>query len=244
MASEGRGMKHDFWKSLEELAQKDEFPDFLARQFPRQAAEYEVSGLSRRRLFELSAASMALAGLASCTRQPFERVVPYVKQPEEVIPGKPLFFASAISFGGYARGVLAESHLGRPTKLEGNPQHPASLGATDAVTQAALLDLYDPDRAKTITQRGQIKSWSAFLADMRVAAAGQKGRQGAGLRFLSGPITSPSLAELLATILAENPQARWHQYDAITRDGARVGARQATGTPTNVIYHFDKADVV
>ena len=121
------------WKGLDELAAGDSFPEVLKEQFPRQAAEYEVSTLSRRRLLELSLATMALGGLASCTRQPLERVVPYVKQPEEVIPGKPLFFATAMTLGGCGVGLLVESHEGRPTKVEGNPEHPASLGATTSI---------------------------------------------------------------------------------------------------------------
>jgi MoCo/4Fe-4S cofactor protein with predicted Tat translocation signal len=232
-----------YWRSLGELADTLEFREYLHREFPEQASEWN-DPKGRRQFLKLMSASLALAGVGACTKQPAEEIVAYIQQPEDLVPGRPLFFASAIPLSGVAQPVLVESHMGRPTKIEGNPQHPASLGATDAITQAAVLDLYDPDRARTITQRSQIKPWSAFLAEMQGAAVRQKGRQGAGLRFLSGPITSPSLAEMLATILAENPQARWHQYDPITRDGARLGAGHAAGSPTNVIYHFDKADVV
>ncbi len=228
-----------YWRSLGELADTLEFREYLHREFPEQASEWN-DPKGRRQFLKLMSASLALAGVGACTKQPAEQIVPYIKQPEDIVPGRPLFFASAIPLSGIAQPVLVESHMGRPTKIEGNPQHPASLGATDAITQAAVLDLYDPDRAQTITFRSEIKPWGSFLTDMATAARGQKARQGAGLRFLTGPITSPSLAELLATILADNPKARWHQYDPVTRDGARL----ATGSPTNVIYHFDKADVV
>jgi molybdopterin-containing oxidoreductase family iron-sulfur binding subunit len=232
-----------YWRSLGELADTLEFREYLHREFPEQASEWN-DPKGRRQFLKLMSASLALAGVGACTKQPPEQIVPYVKQPEDLVPGRPLFFASAIPLSGIAQPVLVESHMGRPTKIEGNPEHPASLGATDAITQAAVLDLYDPDRARTITYRGEIRAWGAFLAAMQSAVGRQKATQGAGLRFLSGPITSPSLAELMATILAQYPQAKWHQYDPVTRDGARVGGRQATGAATDAIYRFDKADVV
>jgi hypothetical protein len=175
--------------------------------------EYDVSPISRRRMLEISLASMAMAGVA-CTRQPIERVVPYVKQPEEVIPGKPLFFATAISLGGYARGILAESHLGRPTKLEGNPEHPASLGATDAVTQAAILGLYDPDRSQVITKLGNITTWAKLNDELAGVIKAQKSLGGAGLRVLTETITSPTLADQLRRLLAEYPKAKWNRLVA------------------------------
>src|SRR5882672_11502111 len=174
--------------------------------------EYDVSPISRRRMLEISLASMAMAGVA-CTRQPIERVVPYVKQPEEVIPGKPLFFATAISLGGYARGLLAESHLGRPTKLEGNPEHPASLGATDAITQAAILGLYDPDRSQVITKLGNIQTWAHLTDELAAVASAQKSLGGAGIRLLTETITSPTLAGQIHDLLVDYPSAKWHQWE-------------------------------
>ena len=156
-------------------------------------------------------ASLALAGVGACTKQPPESIVPYVRQPEDLVPGRPLFYATAIPFSGVAHPVLVESHMGRPTKIEGNPDHPASLGATDAITQAMVLGLYDPDRAQTITYRSELSTWAKFRVALAAALAEQKGTQGAGLRILSGPITSPSLAELMASVLDAYPQARWHQ---------------------------------
>jgi MoCo/4Fe-4S cofactor protein with predicted Tat translocation signal len=140
-----------YWLGLEELSNSHEFQAFLNEEFPRQAVPYENS-VDRRDFLKLLGASLALAGLTSCVRpvKPNEKIVPYVKSPEEMIPGRPLFFASAITQGGYAMGVIAESHQGRPTRVEGNPDHPASLGAMDVTTSASVLSLYDPDRSQQI----------------------------------------------------------------------------------------------
>jgi len=221
-----------YWRSLGELADTPQFREYLHREFPEQASEWN-DPKGRREFLKLMSASLALAGVGACTKQPTEQIVPYVKQPEDLVPGRPLFFASAIPLSGVAQPVLVESHMGRPTKIEGNPEHPASLGATDAITQAAILGLYDPDRAKTVTGAGEVQAYGSFLGAVSSAAGRQKAKGGAGLRFLSGPVTSPSLAELMATVLASFPQARWHQYDPISRDGI-----------ADAIYHFDKADVI
>ena len=240
--AEARGPR--LWKSLEELGARDSFPAFLEKEFPRQAAELEVSTISRRRLLELSLASMALGGLAACTRQPIEHVVPYVKQPEGAIPGKPMFFATAIPLGGYTRGLLAESHLGRPTKLEGNPEHPASLGATDAITQAAILGLYDPDRSQVITKLGNIQTWAHLTDELAPAASAQKPLGGAGIRLLTETITSPTLAGQIHDLLVDYPSAKWHQWEPAGRDAVRAGAKLAFGKYVDTRYDFTQADVV
>ncbi len=232
-----------YWRSLGELADTAEFREYLHREFPAQASEWN-DPKGRREFLKLMSASLALAGVGACTKQPVEKIVPYVRQPEEVVPGRPLFFASAVTLDGVAQPVLVESHMGRPTKIEGNPEHPASLGATDALTQAAILTLYDPDRAKLLTHRGEVRTWGDFLSAIQSALAAQKPRAGAGLRFLTASTTSPSLAELIATIQRDYPQARWHQYDPVSRDGARDGIRQATGSPGSAIYRFDRAAVI
>ncbi|CAN5358881.1 hypothetical protein BH23ACI1_BH23ACI1_30900 [soil metagenome] len=232
-----------YWRSLGELADTPDFREYLHREFPEQASEWN-DPKGRREFLKLMSASLALAGVGACTKQPLEPIVPYVRQPEDLVPGRPLFFASAIPHGGIAQPVLVESHMGRPTKIEGNPEHPASLGATDAITQAAVLGLYDPDRAQVITYRGEVRSWGAFLTAMQAARTAQAARDGAGVRFLTGSITSPSLAEQVATVLRDYPQARWHQWDPVARDGARMGAQQGTGAATSAIYHFDQADIV
>ena len=144
----------EYWRSLEDLAQTDEFQDLMHREFPRYASEWE-DGDSRRNFIKLMGASLALAGLTACTRQPSEQITPYVRQPEELVPGRPLFFATAMPLGVGSTGLLVESHEGRPTKAEGNPDHPASLGACDVYAQASVLGLYDPDRSQALTQIGR-----------------------------------------------------------------------------------------
>src|SRR5829696_8356677 len=147
-----------YWRSLDELADTKDFQELMHREFPDNATEWN-DPVGRRRFLKLMGASLALAGFTACTRQPTEYIAPYVAQPEEMIPGKPLYFATANTLGGYATGVLVESHEGRPTKVEGNPDHPASLGATDPFSQASVLGLYDPDRSQTITYLGDVSTW-------------------------------------------------------------------------------------
>jgi len=230
-----------YWRSLEELAQTPEFLEFLHREFPSQASELDDPS-GRREFLTVMGASLALAGLVGCTKQPEEKIVPYVQPPEQVIPGKPLFYATAMLDGGYAKGILVESHLGRPTKIEGNPDHPASLGATDAAGQAWVLGLYDPDRSQTLTYRGEIRAWSEFLAAMRNALAVQKPRQGVGLRILTETVTSPTLAAQIQSVLAEYPSAKWHQWEPCGGGGAAMAA--AVGHPMSAQYRFELADVV
>jgi MoCo/4Fe-4S cofactor protein with predicted Tat translocation signal len=233
----------DYWRSLEELAGTEEFQEFLYREFPQQAAEWAPS-LSRRHFLGLMGASLALAGLAACSPQPPAKIVPYVQTPEESVPGRALYFATAMEVGGYATGLLVESHLNRPTKIEGNPDHPASLGATDALAQASILTLYDPDRARVVTHRGAANNWDAFLAEMRAPLAQQASKGGAGLRILTETVTSPTLADRLQAVLAAFPSAVWHQYEPANRDHVYAGARLAFGDTVEPIYHFDRAEVV
>jgi MoCo/4Fe-4S cofactor protein with predicted Tat translocation signal len=237
------GQGKQYWRSLEELAETEEFNEFLRREFPDNAAEWN-DPVGRRQFLRLMGASLALAGLTACTRQPAELIVPYVRKPEEIVPGKPLYFATAMPLGGVATGVLVESHEGRPTKIEGNPDHPASLGATNAFAQASILGLYDPDRAQTITNYGEIRPWSSFVAELLAALSEQSMSAGAGLRLLTETVTSPTLADQLRRLLKDFPAARWHQYEPAGSDGARMGAQLAFGRPVNTIYHFDKADVI
>jgi molybdopterin-containing oxidoreductase family iron-sulfur binding subunit len=236
----GAGGK-DYWRSLEELAGTKEFEDFVAREFPAQASEW-TDPVGRRTFLKLMAASLALAGLEACAHQPPEEVVPFVRQPEEMVPGKALFFATAMTLSGVATGLLAKSVEGRPIKIEGNPEHASSLGATDILTQASLLTLYDPDRSQTVTYRGDIRSWSSFLVDIQVTLERLRIKQGAGLYFLTETITSPTVAEQLNAIRSDLGQAQWHQYDPANRDYARAGALLALGNDVETVYAVDKAD--
>ncbi|HEY7405543.1 MAG TPA: TAT-variant-translocated molybdopterin oxidoreductase, partial [Candidatus Angelobacter sp.] len=147
-----------YWRTLEELADQEAFGELLEREFPRQASEW-VDPVTRRNFLKLAGASMALAGLAGCTRQPLEQILPYVRQPEHFIPGRPVFYATAMPFHGHALPLVVETHEFRPTKVEGNPDHPASKGATDLFAQASILNLYDPDRSTTLTHMGELKTW-------------------------------------------------------------------------------------
>jgi molybdopterin-containing oxidoreductase family iron-sulfur binding subunit len=232
-----------FWRSLEELAGSPDFEERLHREFPRAASEWSDPE-GRREFLRVMGASLALAGLTACTRQPEEKIVPYVRAPEEIVPGKPLHFATAVLHCGYANGVLVESHMGRPTKIEGNPDHPASLGATDLFGQAAVLGLYDPDRSQTLTHMGEIRAWSAFLTAMRAAVEAQKVIRGAGLRILTETVTSPTLAGQIQALLEELPEAQWHQWEPVSRDNVRAGALLAFGEPVEARYDFEKADLV
>jgi len=236
-----------FWRGLEELADDAGFREFLAKEYPRHASDWDESldrGFSRRRFLELGMASMALAGMTACTRQPVEKIVPYVKQPEEIVPGVPLFFATAATIGGFAQPLLAESHEGRPTKVEGNPEHPASLGGATALAQASVLGLYDPDRLKVPTKLGILDTWPRLVSELQAAAKAQKQVEGAGLRILTQTVTSPTLGAQLAALLAAYPKAKWHQWEPAGRDAVRAGARLAFGRAVETRYDLGAADVV
>jgi molybdopterin-containing oxidoreductase family iron-sulfur binding subunit len=242
-----------YWRTLEELADSEAFRQLMQNEFPEQASLWPDS-LSRRQFLTLMGASLALAGLTGCSVRPApsRTIVPYVRQPEEVLPGRPLFFATAMTMGGVGVGLLAENHLGRPTKIEGNPDHPASLGATDVFHQASILGFYDPDRSQTVTLLGQTSTWDAALGDLpiqgvmpiRRAMDVQRKRMGNGLRLLTETVVSPTLHEQIKRLLQAFPQAKWHQYEPITPDAERRAALQAFGQPVNAIYDFTKADVV
>lgn len=207
--------------------------------------EVELSAPDRRRFLQLLGASLALAGQGGCRlSQPTEKIVPYVRSPEHLVPGKPLYYASGLTLGGYATGVLVESHLGRPTKIEGNPQHPASLGSTDAQTQAAILSLYDPDRSQVITCAGEVQTWKAFVNEMQAALKDEDGNNGAGLRVLTETVTSPTLARQLNRLLKKYPQARWHSHEPVSRERVYAGAKLAFGEALEPRHDFTKADVI
>ncbi|HET8798361.1 MAG TPA: TAT-variant-translocated molybdopterin oxidoreductase [Thermoanaerobaculia bacterium] len=231
----------EFWRSLEDLSRSEVFDDFMHQEFPPQAQPL-ANGVDRRSFVKLMGASVAMAGLAAC-RQPAEVIVPYVNQPENLIPGKPLFFASAMTLGGVATGVLVESHLNRPTKIEGNPEHPSSLGASDVFMQAAVLGLYDPDRSQVVRRYGDTSTWGDFISALQPVVTAAR-TSGAGLRLLTGTITSPSLGAQIQSLLAQFPGMKWHQWEAVNRDHVREGGRMAFGRDVNTIYDFTKASVV
>src|SRR5215213_9904568 len=210
-----RGTKK-YWRSLDELADTPLFREFVAHEFPQQAEGWN-DPIERRTFMKLMGASLALAGLSGCVFQPPEKIVPYVRQPEDHVPGKSLFFATAAPVLGIATPVLVRSNEGRPTKVEGNPDHPNNRptdfppedpardprgsSATDIFAQASILSLYDPDRSQTLTYREDIRTWTAFVGEMRSALDEQRPKQGAGIRFLTESIISPTLgAQMKATL--------------------------------------------
>ena len=233
----------EYWRSLEEVAETPEFEEMLHREFPRFASEWP-DGVSRRNFLQLAAASLGLAGLTACTRQPIETIVPYVHQPEELIPGRPMYYATAMPLYGLLEPLLAESHEGRPTKLEGNPEHPMSLGGTTAVAQASVLGLYDPDRSQALTHLGEVSEWAALQQALANALEGAAKNQGAGLRLLSGPTSSPTEAMLIAEIRSAYPNAKWHRWDPIGRDAWRAGSALAFGHAVDVRHDLTRAEVI
>ncbi|HYY99596.1 MAG TPA: TAT-variant-translocated molybdopterin oxidoreductase, partial [Pyrinomonadaceae bacterium] len=233
----------EFWQSLEELAETEEFDELLHSEFPRHASEWD-EGADRRTFLKLMGASLALAGLSGCSYQPPETIVPYVRQPDEIVPGKALFFATAMPFPGGATPLLVRSNMGRPTKVEGNDLHPASQGAADLYAQASVLSLYDPDRSETIINRGEVRTYTAFLGEISTLLVGQRQKNGAGLRFLTETVTSPTLASQLRAILRAFPGARWYQWEPAGPNNGSLGTRQALGDFATPVYNFAAADRV
>lgn len=237
-----------YWRSLEELAGTEEFTQFLHREFPEQASEWsEGDPSSRRNFLRLMAASLALAGvgISGCGyNDPPEKILPYVRAPENLVQGKSQFYATALSVGGFGVGVLAESHMGRPTMVEGNPSHPDSLGALDYLRQASLLTLYDPDRSQVVLHKKEISTFDGFVLAATAALDSQRATKGAGLRVLTETVTSPSLARQIREFLKDFPQAVWHQYEPAHPHAAKAGLKRAFGRDVSVRHHVGKADVI
>lgn len=231
------------WRSLEEFAD----PEAAHRESENESFEDGIVSFAesdRRRFFALMAGSLALAGLTGCTRQPTEQILPYVTPPENAVPGRPKFYATAVPVHGAAEGVLVESHLGRPTKVEGNPDHPSSFGATCVLSQACLMDLYDADRAKQIKHLGIPQTWDEFLVAFGHLLEPVRARQGAGLHILTETVTSPSLGAQIQAVLKSLPSAQWHQFEPAGLHTGRAASLAALGRPVNTFYRFENADVV
>jgi Fe-S-cluster-containing dehydrogenase component/anaerobic selenocysteine-containing dehydrogenase len=199
--------------------------------------------VDRRSFMKLMSASIALAG-GACTRAPLEPIVPYARQPEGTVQGEPLYFATALTRGGYAHGVLVESNMGRPTKIEGNPAHPASLGSTGPMEQGRILELWDPDRSRAIQHAGQIDSWENLADVLRTRAQRWQANGGEGLRILAGGLSSPTLLAQWRSLLAKYPRAQLHHYEPVNRDNVYAGTRASFGRALEPIYHFDRARVI
>jgi len=231
-----------WWRGLDELADSDEFRDLLHREFPEQATDFDDPA-GRRQFLKLMGASLALAGVTGCTRIPDEKLVPYVKPPEEVVPGRPLFFATAMPFAGAATPVLVESQMGRPIKIEPNPDHPAGRG-TDTFAQASILTLYDPDRSRTTTYLDEIRPWNGFLQAIGPELQAHKADGGARIRLLTETVLSPTLASQIDAFLAAHPNAGWVQWEPVNRDAVRAGVKAVAGEYLEPRFDFSKAQVV
>jgi MoCo/4Fe-4S cofactor protein with predicted Tat translocation signal len=232
-----------FWKSLEELrgnAPREEGPGL---EFPDPSIEV-LDEPSRRDFLRFMAASLALGGVTGCAYQPTESIVPYVQAPEAIIPGKPLYFASAIPIDGYACGVLVKSHMGRPINLEGNPAHPASKGAVDIFGQATILTLYDPDRSQMVTHNARVDTWEHFQTLVLNGREKLLSKKGAGLRILTQTVASPTLADQLKRLSEQFPAAKWHSYEPLTHDAALAGCRLAFGEDLVPVHRLEQADVI
>ncbi len=198
----------------------------------------------RRRFLQLMAASLALGGLVACTPVSRRKAVPYVKQPPGVVEGGVTYYATAFTLGGFAQGLLAKSYHGRPIKLEGNPEHPSSRGRSDALAQAAILGLYDPDRSQSVLRQGQPSTWEAFAQALKERLTQQQASGGRGLRILTERVTSPSLEALLRRLLRTYPQARWISYEPIAWENLYSGTRLALGQPLWPVYRLEAARVI
>ena len=232
-----------YWRSLDHLADTPEFRDWIERRFPESMRELLSGGVDRRHFLQLMAASIGLAGLAGC-RRPEMHALPYSKPPEEVVPGLPNFYATAMPRRGSALPVLVESHEGRPTKIEGNPRQPDSGGSSDTLAQASVLELYDPDRSSPVLQQGKPASWKDYDAFAAKHYAAIRERKGKGLRILSEDLASPSLELLREHCRAVLPEARWNIFDSVSRANAHDGAALAFGSPVIPRYQFDQAEII
>ena len=223
------------------MSDSEGFQTWLRTQHPQLA---QTLALDRRGFLKLLGASLALAGLSACSHPPQDQIVPYVHAPIGQVDGLPRFFATVLTRDGYAHGVLVENHMGRPTKIEGNPQHPASFGATDIFAQAAVLQLWDPDRSQSPMRGADAASWDDFSAALLALTAKFERNAGAGLCVLTGAITSPTLSAQLDALSKKYPRAHWHVHEPAGNDNAIAGAALAFGKPLATRLHFERAQIV
>jgi MoCo/4Fe-4S cofactor protein with predicted Tat translocation signal len=232
-----------YWRSVDELADTPAFREAMQREFPAQAAEW-IDPVSRRGFLKVMGASLALAGLSGCTKQPDEEIYPYVKEPEDLVLGRPVYFATAFPFPTGAVPLLVKSDAYRPIKVDGNPEHPVNRGTSDPLSQGSLLGLYDPDRSQRVIFRGEVRQFAAFLAAFRAMLADKKASGGAGLYILSDTVTSPTLAKQWKTAQQTYPNAKWLQWDPINRDSAYAASKTAFGDYYDAQYRLEDADVI
>ncbi|MGZ6076813.1 MAG: TAT-variant-translocated molybdopterin oxidoreductase [Myxococcaceae bacterium] len=237
------GFGRTYWRSVEEQLHGEAALPHRDEEFPPGAFDVP-KGFARRDFLQLMGASVALAGLTACTEKPVEKILAYTKAPDGMVPGNPLHYASALVHEGLAAGVLATSWEGRPVKVEGNPTHPVSRGATGPHAQAELASMYDPFRARVLKERGAGRSWRGFRESMRGRAAAWETDGGAGLRFLLGPSSSLLTTSLRDAILQRFPKAKFHAWSAMPRDAVYEGTALAFGKALEPHFVIEKADVI
>jgi MoCo/4Fe-4S cofactor protein with predicted Tat translocation signal len=235
------------WRSLDQRASDPAYRELVQREFPSYADE--MLAPSRRDFLKLMGASVALAGMTACRRWPSETIVPFAHLPEGYVPGETMRYATSFELQGAAAGLLVTSYDGRPVKVEGNPSHPGSFGATDPYAQATVLQLYDPDRSTELIFRAKgapaaPRDASAFSAWAAPHFAALREKQGAGLRVLAEPSSSPTLADLKTRFAAAFPKAAWVEWDPLSRDAAKDGAAMAFGRSVRTHLALEKADVI
>lgn len=228
----------NYWKSLNELAHNEEYERFVEREFPKDATELK-DGFSRRTFLRMMGASIALAGFAAC-RRPVQKILPYSKQPEDIIPGVPNYYASAMPFQDALTGLVIENHEGRPTKIEGNEMHPASLGSSSKFNQAAMLGMYDPDRSRNVVKGDELSSFTAFQSFCEQ----HFGDTGRNIAFISEANSSPTYNKLKDQALSRYTNARWVTYEPFGEDNALEGTNIAFGQRLRTVNHFEEADVI
>ncbi len=232
------------WRSIEELARD---PVFLARAADEFPGLQEALALphKRRGVLRLMAAAIAMGGLAGCySGEPSGALIPAVKNPPSIVPGLPNHYATAHMNAGYALGTVVAHQMGRPIKVEGNPNHPSSLGATDVFAQAEVLSFYDPDRAMVVSTGGTPTARQTMLGAIVSQQAIVAARNGEGFRILTGSVTSPTISKLIQNLLQRYPEARWHSWEPVHRDNVTKGAELAYGRAVDVIPALDKVDVL
>jgi MoCo/4Fe-4S cofactor protein with predicted Tat translocation signal len=231
-----------YWRSINQQTDTPEFREFLQREFPEGASELQEH-ISRRKFITLMGASMALGGLTAC-RRPVEKIVPYAKAPEEIIPGIPKYYATTMTMGTHAYGLLVESHEGRPTKIEGNEKHPSTKGGTNSYLQAAILGLYDPDRSQRVVRNGVEKEWYDFVSFWQSIYPEYVKTGGEGFAVLSESFSSPTLYRLKSQFLNNFPKAKWYTYEPLSDFNICQGIEIATGSVSVPNYHFDQAQII
>jgi molybdopterin-containing oxidoreductase family iron-sulfur binding subunit len=234
-------MKTKQWKSYAELAKTEEFTQWVDEEFPNRAT---LLDLDRRDFLKLTGAGMALAGLSGCRIMPQTKSVPYVRAPEQLVPGQSLYYATTLESRGLGIGVLVRSYEGRPVKIEGNPEHPSSLGATDVWTQSELLSLYDPERAQSVIERGEVRTWDQFFSTARPVLQKEAASGGAGIRLVTPTVVSPTYAAMIGKFIRAYPSAKWIQWEPLSQGNVRKGTQLAFGKPLTPVYHLNQAKTI